>query len=93
MTRVLLESSTFLKALQRILKREPQLADRLRIILQLLAEDAFQPQLKTHKLKGKLAGTWACSVGHDLRIIFELVEFKGNPAILLLTIGTHDEVY
>jgi addiction module RelE/StbE family toxin len=76
-----------------LLKKEPQLADHLQATLQLLTEDVFQPQLKTHKLRGKLAGTWACSAGYDLRIIFELVEFEGDPAILLITIGTHDEVY
>jgi len=42
-----------------------------------------------------LAGTWACGVGYDVRILFEFVE---NPAtdeeeILLLTLGSHDEVY
>jgi len=59
----------------------------------LLAEDAFHPQLKTHKLKGKLAGSWACSAGHDLRMVFQLVKHKGEEAVLLESIGTHDEVY
>lgn len=93
MTRIILESKPFQRALQRVLKKEPQLADDLRTTLRLLSEDAFQPQLKTHKLKGKLAGTLACSAGYDLRIIFELVEIEGKPAILLSTIGTHDEAY
>jgi addiction module RelE/StbE family toxin len=93
MTRIILESKPFQRALQRVLKKEPQLADDLRTTLRLLAEDAFQPPLKTHKLKGKLAGVWACSAGYDLRIIFELVEVEGKPAILLSTIGTHDEAY
>jgi len=48
--------------------------------------------LKTHKLKGELAGSWACSAGYDLRIVFEFVQHEGNEAILLQTIGTHDEV-
>lgn len=93
MTRLLLESKPFQRALQRVLKQEPQLADNLRTTLRLLAEEAFQPPLKTHKLKGKLAGAWACSAGYDLRIIFEWVEVEGKPAILLSTIGTHDETY
>ncbi len=93
MTRIILESKPFQMALQRVLKKEPQLTDDLRTTLQLLAEDAFQPQLKTHKLKGKLAGAWACSAGYNLRIIFELVEIEGKLAILLSTIGTHDKAY
>ncbi len=49
--------------------------------------------LYEHKLKGDLAENWACSVGYDLRIIFKFVEHEGAEAILLQTIGTHDEVY
>jgi len=60
-----------------------------------LAEDPFSPPLATHKLKGKLAGSWACSAGYDLRIIFDFIDdFNGKEtAILLIEIGSHDEVY
>lgn len=58
-----------------------------------LSSDAFHPSLKTHKLKGKLRGSWACSVDYDLRIVFEFVKHEGDDAILLETVGTHDEVY
>ena len=34
----------------------------------------FAPQLETHKLKGKLSGSWACSAGYDLRIVFDFVK-------------------
>lgn len=53
----------------------------------------FHPTLKTHKLKGKLEGRWACSIAYDSRIVFKIVQFENAEAILLLTIGTHDEVY
>jgi mRNA-degrading endonuclease YafQ of YafQ-DinJ toxin-antitoxin module len=58
-----------------------------------MSADAFNPRLKTHKLKGDLAGSWSCTAGYDLRIVFEFVEHDGAEAILLQTIGTHDEVY
>jgi len=60
-----------------------------------LAEDPFAPQLETHKLKGKLFGTWACSAGYDLRIIFEFIKEEGKKGedIFLIEMGTHDEVY
>ncbi len=29
----------------------------------------------------------------DIRIIFEFVEYDNNEAILLKSVGTHDEVY
>jgi hypothetical protein len=59
----------------------------------LRSNSSFYPQLKTHKLKGKLAGSWACSAGYDLRVVFQFVKHKGADAILLEGIGTHDEVY
>jgi mRNA-degrading endonuclease YafQ of YafQ-DinJ toxin-antitoxin module len=61
--------------------------------VEILAEDPFHPQLKTHKLKGKLEGSWACSAGYDLRILFTFVQHEGAEAILLEGLGTHDEVY
>jgi len=41
----------------------------------------------------KFLGSWSCSGGYDLRIIFKFVEHEESQAILLETIGTHDEVY
>ena len=75
------------------MKASPHVAPAMRATLEALAEDAFQPSLKTHKLKGELAGSWACSVGYDLRIVFQFVQNEGAEAILLESIGTHDEVY
>jgi mRNA-degrading endonuclease YafQ of YafQ-DinJ toxin-antitoxin module len=65
----------------------------LRAVLALLEEDAFHPSLKTHKLKGKLSGSWACSAGYDMRIVFQFVTHKGQGAVLLEAVGDHDEVY
>jgi len=58
-----------------------------------LEEDAFHPLLRTHKLKGKLEGSWACSAGFDLRIVFSFASGEGSEAILLEAIGAHEEVY
>ena len=74
-------------------RRSPELAPEIRSALLLLEEDAFHPTLRAHKLKGRLADSWACSVSYDLRIIFTFVQHDGEEAVLLETIGTHDEVY
>ena len=60
---------------------------------ELLAEDAHHPALRTHKLKGKLASSWACSAGYDLHIVFQFVRHQQKEAILLEAAGTHAEVY
>ncbi|MCB0048123.1 MAG: type II toxin-antitoxin system mRNA interferase toxin, RelE/StbE family [Caldilinea sp.] len=93
MKRTLLKSATFIRAAKKVVRRDQQVAEAIRDTLTQLSEDAFHPTLKTHKLKGNLAGSWACSVEYDLRIVFEFVQHEGVEAILLETIGTHDEVY
>jgi mRNA-degrading endonuclease YafQ of YafQ-DinJ toxin-antitoxin module len=68
---------------------------RVERTLKQLAEDPFHPTLHSHKLKGELAGAWACTVDYDNRVLFEFVRNpeSGEEEILLLTMGTHDEVY
>jgi mRNA-degrading endonuclease YafQ of YafQ-DinJ toxin-antitoxin module len=91
--RLLIRSSVFVRTAKHLVKKQPHIAEDLRATLELLSEDAFHPKLKTHKLKGALQGSLACSAGYDLRIIFEFVQHEGSDAILLQTVGTHDEVY
>ena len=76
-----------------MMKKHPEAAPHLKAALDALAADAFDATLKTHKLKGKLASSWSCSAGYDLRVLFQLVKHKGQDAILLEGLGTHDEVY
>lgn len=89
----LIASKSFTRDAKRFLKRNPQFTKNVKMTLSLLESDAFQPRLKTHKLKGNLKNSWACSVGYDLRIVFEIVRYENEDTILLQTIGTHDEVY
>ncbi len=88
-----MRSAAFVRAARRLVKRNPETGPILHATLESLAENAFDHSLKTHKLTGELAGSWACSAGYDLRIVFEFVQHQGAEAILLQTIGTHDEVY
>ena len=53
-------------------------------------ENPFSQQLRTHKLSGKLAGQWAFSIDDDCRIVFE---FVSKNQVLLIDVGSHDEVY
>lgn len=88
-------TSRFTRTLRRLARRQPALLDDVEAALRLLESDPHHPALRTHKLKGDLRHCWACSAGYDLRIVFE---FQHHPKtseqeILLLTAGTHDEVY
>ena len=78
---------------RKIVKKQPNAAQNIQTALTLLTTDPFDPKLKTHKLKGDSKDSYACSAGYDLRIIFTFVESEKRQAILLASIGTHDEVY
>ncbi len=81
--RLLLPSAAFVRSGRRFARKHPQTVSELQSVLALLTEDAFHPQLKTHKLKGKLTGSWACSAGYDLRVGLRICEAQGrrsNPA-------------
>jgi len=81
--------------LRRTIRKHPEINEDLQSVLQSLLDNPFQPSLQTHKLKGKLEGSWACSAGYDLRIVFDFVDAEegSEKDILLIDIGTHDEVY
>ncbi|MCU0566457.1 MAG: type II toxin-antitoxin system mRNA interferase toxin, RelE/StbE family [Oculatellaceae cyanobacterium Prado106] len=88
-------SPGFSRKLKRILRQNPQVKSQIEQTLERLAFDPFDPRLGTHKLKGDLVDRWSCSVSYSDRIIFQFVE---NPEtteaeILLLTLGSHDDVY
>jgi addiction module RelE/StbE family toxin len=93
--RTLIWSKTFIRALKRWTQKRPELRSEIENTLRKIANDPFDPQLKTHKLKGKLSGTWACSINYDLRIIFDFIKNgdREEDDIFLIEIGTHDEVY
>ncbi len=88
-------SSKSLHSFKGLVRKNPQLRLLIEETLRQLADDPFHPSLRTHKLRGDLVGCWSCSVDYSYRIIFEFVvdPEEGKEAILLLNIGTHDEVY
>ena len=51
--------------------------------------DAFDPRLRTHKLKGELSAYWAYSVNRQYRVLFR---FLGPHEVIYYDIGTH-EIY
>ncbi len=86
---------SFRRAYTKHTRKRPELNEKIIDTLKSLMTDPTDPNLKTHKLHGKLVGLLACSVEYDLRIVFDILE---NPQtkegeILLIDIGTHEEVY
>ena len=93
--RTLVLTPKFKRAFRKFVKRNSDLQQRIEETLQQMEADVFAPALATHKLSGKLEGFQSCSCGYDCRIVFSIkidTETK-SEVIVLLDIGTHDEVY
>ena len=76
-----------------MIKINPAASAPLRDTIKRLQANPFDPGLRTHKLSGEMDGAWSCGAGYDLRIIFEFTRYEGKEAVLLMAVGTHDEVY
>jgi mRNA interferase YafQ len=83
------------RAFRKFTRRNPKLQAKIENVIIQLSKDILNPTLGTHKLDGKLADLLSCSCGYDCRIIFAIEKDRetNETLIILLDIGTHDEVY
>ena len=91
MTFALVTTQHFERRARKFLRRHPDLRPVLRDTLHQLRQDPFAPRLRLHALTGTLGGMQAVSLTHSYRItlILKITERE----IVLLDIGSHDEVY
>ncbi len=79
------------KVEKKFFKKHRDLLLKYGTVLKQLQKDPFEPSLKTHKLKGELSQYYACSLTYEYRIVLYLKII--DDEIVLMNIGTHDEVY
>ncbi len=93
--RQLIRTSKFRRALKKFVGRDVGLQRQVERTLGQMAEDIFAPNLMCHGLTGKYDGLRACSCGYDCRIIFYMEKNleTNEEEIILLNVGSHDEVY
>ena len=87
----LIFTESYEKIERRFLKRHPDLIERYHETLAILEQDTFHPSLRLHALEGRLAGLHAVSINLQYRISLELELREGE--IILVSVGTHGEVY
>lgn len=87
----LVATQHFERRAAKFLRKHPDLKTVLRETLGQLRQDPFQPSLKLHGLTGVFAGVQAVSLtyAYRLTLILKVTERE----IVLLDIGSHDEVY
>jgi addiction module RelE/StbE family toxin len=83
-------SSSFKRAFKKRIRGNEKLETRFWERLEYFTQNPFHPTLRTHKLSGELEELWSFSVEYDCRVIFKFLE---ENRILLIDIGTHEEVY
>lgn len=87
----LIFTDSYCKKERRFIKKHPDLKDRYKKTLALLMDDPHHPSLRLHKLQGKLGRYYSASISMSYRIILDLI--ITDKEIILLDIGSHDEVY
>ncbi len=91
MSFALVTTQHFERRARKFLRKHLDLRPAFRETLSDLSQDPFQPRLKLHPLAGKLEGTQAVSLTYSYRLTLLLKVTEQE--IVLLDIGTHDEVY
>ena len=86
-----LTTTAFDCRVRKFLTKQPDLRPRFVETMAQLRADPFEPSLRLHPLTGKLQGMQAVSLTYSYRITLT-VQVTENE-ILLLDIGSHDEVY
>ena len=79
------------KVEKKFFKKHKDLISKYSNVLNQLKNDPFDKTLKTHKLKGDLKDFYSCSLTYSYRIIITIKIV--DEEIILVNIGTHDNVY
>ena len=79
------------KVEKKFFKKHQELLKKYSIVLKKLQQNPFESSLKTHKLKGELSAYYACSLNYEFRIILTIKIL--DEQVILMNIGSHDEVY
>jgi mRNA-degrading endonuclease YafQ of YafQ-DinJ toxin-antitoxin module len=87
----LLFPESYIRRARKFLQRHPELLGQYRKTLELLELNPHHPSLRLHRLQGKLADLHSVSINISYRITLELI--VSEQEIILVNIGTHDEVY
>lgn len=84
-------TETYNRSALRWLKRHPDLKSQYLKTLMLLEVNPFHPSLRLHALNGKLQGLQSVSINLSYRITLQLLIHEQD--VILINVGSHDQVY
>jgi mRNA-degrading endonuclease YafQ of YafQ-DinJ toxin-antitoxin module len=82
---------SYLKRAARFIKRHPEILSQYEKTLKLLELNPSHPSLRLHRLGGPLRDLHSVSISISYRITLEFLLEDGK--IVLVNLGSHDEVY
>ena len=87
----LIYPDSYIRRAKKFLRKHPEIHNQYRKTLELLELDPYHPSLRLHSLEGRLKGLSSVSINMSYRIVLEL-EIQ-DEEIILINVGTHDQVY
>ncbi len=81
----------FLRRARKFLRKHPEMEERVAKVIDDLRENPFAPHLVFHHLSGPLENAQTVRLTYDYRIVLTVAVTEKE--IILLDIGSHDEVY
>lgn len=82
-------TKNFLKNYKKRIAKNKHLDKQFQDRLQLFVTNQHSPLLKTHKLIGAKKDLHAFSVTGDIRVVY----YQEGEAVILLDVGSHNQVY
>ena len=87
----LIYPDSYIKRAKKFLRKHPEIHTQYRKTLELLELNPKHPSLRLHDLGGRLKGLSSVSINMSYRIVLELM--IKDEEIILINIGSHDQVY
>ena len=87
----LIYPESYLRRAWKFLKKHPEIHGQYRKTLELLELNPYHPSLRLHSLQGRMSSLFSVSINISYRIVIEFI-IEGSE-ILLINIGSHDQVY
>jgi len=87
----ILEPKSYQKKLVKFFKKHKNLLKRYEKVIFLLEANPYHPSLRLHKLQGKLKEYYSVSLDMEYRVIIDFIIV--DEEIILIDIGSHDDVY
>ena len=87
----LIYPDSYIRRARKYLRKHPEIHNQYKKTLQLLELNPSHPSLRLHGLEGRLEGLSSVSINMSYRIVLEL-EIR-DKEIILINVGSHDQVY